>query len=730
MSITRRDFLKIVAVTGGVAVAGTPVVKSVLALGKKPVSLPQYVPTTCEMCFWRCGLIAKVVDGKVVKLDGNPLHPNSRGKLCARGHGGIGLLYDPDRLKTPLINTGSRGEGKFKKASWDEALGYVADKMQKIKEEYGAESIALLTHGTVSTYFIHLLQAFGSSNFAFPSFALCRGARDTAFEITFGEAVGNPERVDIQNSKVVVLIGSHLGENAHNSQCQEFAEAVGKGATIIVVDPRFSTAAGKAKYWLPIKPATDLALLLSWINVIINEGLYDKEYVAKYTVGFNEVASAVKEYTPEWAEKETEIPANLIIETARIMGKNRPHVLIHPGRHTAWYSDNVQRQRAVAILTALLGAYGRPGGIYLNPKKKLEPVFLAEKDYPEHQKTAINKGNYPFAGEEGVTHAIVKTTLTEQPYPIKGWFTTGINIIKAMPNQRDTLKAIQKLELLVAVDMMPYDGVMLADVVLPECTYLERHDDLFTVKERAFGISLRQPVVQPMYDTKPGWWIAKELGKRLGLEDYFPWNTFEDFLKMKCETWGIDYSELTKKGYISFPESEKPYISADNEPKFKTPSGKIELYSKELKEKGFDPVPKYTKHEQPPEGWFRLIYGRSPVHTFSRTTNNPSLWELMEENTAWVNAKVAKRTGLKNGEYIVLVNQDGVKSNKVRIKITERIRPDCIYLVHGFSSTSKLLRKAYLRGADDQQLITKYDIDPIAGTVGMRVNFVKIAKEA
>ncbi len=728
MSITRRDFLKIGAVTAGALAASAPTIKSVMALGKKPVSLPQYIPTTCEMCFWRCGVIAKVVDGKVVKLDGNPLHPNSRGKLCARGHGGIGLLYDPDRLKTPLINTGARGEAKFKKASWDEALGYVADKMQRIKEKYGAESIALLTHGTISTYFLHLLQAYGSPNFAMPSFALCRGARGVAFEVTFGEDVGNPERLDLQNSKAIVLIGSHLGENAHNSQCQEFAEAIGKGATLIVVDPRFSTAAGKAKYWLPIKPATDLALLLAWCNVIINEGLYDKDYVAKYTTGFNEVTQAVKEYTPEWAEKETEIPASLIVETARVLGKNKPSVLIHPGRHTSWYGDNVQRQRAVAILTAILGAYGRPGGIYLNPKKKLEPVFLSEEDYPDH-KPALNKGNYPFAGEEGVTHAIVRATLTEEPYPIKAWFATGTNIMKAMPNQRDTLKAVQKLDLLVAVDMMPYDGVMLADVVLPECTYLERHDDFFLVRERALGISFRQPVVQPMYDTKPGWWIAKELGKRLGLEKYFSWNTLEEFLKQKAEIWGIDYSELVKNGYISFPESEKPYILPGEDFKFKTQSGKIELYSRELKEHGFDPVPKYTKHEQPPEGWFRLIYGRAPVHTFSRTTNNPSLWELMEENVAWINAKVAKKMGLKNGDYIVLVNQDGVKSNKVRAKVTERIRPDCIYVVHGFGTTSKLLRKAYLRGADDQQLITRYAIDPISGTVGMRVNFVKVTKE-
>ncbi|MCS7203149.1 MAG: molybdopterin-dependent oxidoreductase [Thermodesulfovibrio sp.] len=728
MDLSRRDFLKIAATAGGAAVATNSVVKTVLALGKRPVSLPQYIPTTCEMCFWRCGAIAKVVDGKVVKLDGNPIHPNSRGKLCARGHGGIGLLYDQDRLKTPLINTGAKAEGKFKKVSWDEALGYIADKMQKIKEKYGPESIALLTHGSISTYFIHLLQAFGSPNFAFPSFALCRGARDTAFEITFGEAVGNPERIDIQNSKVIVLIGSHLGENAHNSQCQEFAEAVGKGATVIVLDPRFSTAAGKAKYWLPIKPATDLAILLAWINIIINEGLYDKDYVARYTLGFNELAQAVKEYTPQWAEKETDIPATLIIETARVLGKNKPNVLIHPGRHTAWYSDNVQRQRAIAILVALLGAYGRPGGIYLSPKKKLEPVFLSEKDYPEH-KPELNKGNYPFAGDEGLTHVIVKATLTEQPYPIKAWFITGTNIMKAMPNQKDTIKALEKLDLVVAVDIMPYDGVMLADVVLPECTYLERHDDFFVVKERALGVSLRQPVVQPMYETKPGWWIAKELGKRLGLEDYFPWNTLEEFLKTKAQIWGVDYSELVKKGYIEIPESSKPYLLPDENYKFKTPSGKIELYSQELKRHGFDPIPKYTKHEQPPEGWFRLIYGRAPVHTFSRTINNPSLWELMEENVAWINTKVAKKIGLNHGEYIVLVNQDGIKSNKVKAKVTERIRPDCIYLVHGFGSTSRFLRRAYLRGADDQQLITRYAVDPIAGTVGMRVNFVKITKE-
>ncbi|QER41776.1 molybdopterin-dependent oxidoreductase [Thermodesulfobacterium sp. TA1] len=728
---SRRDFLKIAVASTGVGIIGGTQVDKLLGLGRKPEDKPVYVPTVCEMCFWRCGVIAKVVNGKVVKLDGHPEHPQSRGKLCARGHGGIGLLYDPDRLKHPLIRVGERGEGKFKKASWDEAFNYVAEKMLKIKETYGPEAMALFTHGTISTYFVHLLWAYGSPNLGMPSYALCRGARDIAFKLTFGSPVGNPERVDLKNSKVIVLIGFHIGENAHNSMCQEFTEALGNGATVIVVDPRFSTVASKAKYWLPIKPATDLALLLAWINVIINEGLYDKEYVAKYTVGFEKLAEAVKEYTPQWAEKETEIPAGLIIETARIMGKNKPSVVIHPGRHTAWYEDNTQRIRAIAILTALLGAYGRPGGIYLPPKNPLTGYDLSDfcgVPYPEHQKPEINKGPYPFTEEEGVIPEIIKATLTENPYPIKGWLITGTNLIKSTPNQRDTIEAIKKLDLVVTVDMMPFDHVLYADVVLPECTYLERYDDIFEVKERSIGLALRQPVVNPMYDTKPGWWIAKELGIRLGLKDYFPYQDFEDYLKAKCQVLGISFEELKQKGYIEIPDTANPYLDGTSEVKFKTPSGKIELYSKQLEEAGFPPIPQYTKHEEPPQGYFRLLYGRVPVHTFSRTTNNPSLWELMKENAAWVNAKVAKKLGLKNGDYVVLVNQDGVKSNRVKIKVTERIRPDCVYVPHGFGSFSPMLKRAYLNGADDQQLITRYAVDPVSGSVGMRVNFVKIEK--
>ena len=172
------------------------------------------------------------------------------------------------------------------------------------------------------------------------------------------------------------------------------------------------------------------------------------------------------------------------------------------------------------------------------------------------------------------------------------------------------------------------------------------------------------------------------------------------------------------------------YISAENQPEFRTASKKIELYSEELAKKGFDPLPKYTPIEQPKDGWFRLIYGRSPVHTFTRTTNNERLWELFKENEVWINRSAAVGAGIADGEYVVLENQDGRRSNRVKAKVTERIRPDCVYMVHGFGSDDKDLDLAYKRGADDQGLITRYAVDPICGSTGMRVNFVKLSKES
>ena len=272
VKVSRRRFLQISAATFGAATGGTLIAGAANGSAEAPQEKGiRTVATTCDVCFWKCGAIATVRDGKLWKIEGNPDDPLSRGRLCTRGTGGIGAHYDPDRLKSPLIRVGERGQEQWKVATWEEALAFVAQKMQAIKAAHGPESVAMFNHGIGARPFTHLMKSFGAINFAAPSFAQCRGPRDIGFTLTFGDSVGSPERTDIENTRCLVLIGSHIGENMHNSQVQEFATAVGRGASVIVADPRFSVAASKAKHYLPVRAGTDLALLLAWMRVIVRE---------------------------------------------------------------------------------------------------------------------------------------------------------------------------------------------------------------------------------------------------------------------------------------------------------------------------------------------------------------------------------------------------------------------------------------------------------------------------
>jgi thiosulfate reductase/polysulfide reductase chain A len=242
-------------------------------------------------------------------------------------------------------------------------------------------------------------------------------------------------------------------------------------------------------------------------------------------------------------------------------------------------------------------------------------------------------------------------------------------------------------------------------------------------------VALRQPVVPSPHDQKPNWWIARELAKKLGLESYYPWKTIEEYLDYRLTKAGLSFAELKQKGIIH-GQPQPIFYEEGVEPKFPTVSGKIDFYSTTLRDKGFDPVPKYTKPVEPPPGMFRLLFGRAPVHSFGRTQSNPVLNEMMDENEVWLNADVAARMGLTDGHYVRLKNQDGVVSNRVKLKATQRIRPDCVYMVHGFGHTAGRLRRTLGRGASDAQLITRYKTDPIMGGTGMNVNFVAVEAEA
>ena len=258
--LSRRHFLSIAGVGGLAATMGSTIPwnggSDPLAKQYEGLGLGTTIPTVCEMCFWKCGVNARVHEGKVLSLTGNPNHPLSRGRLCPRGVGGLGSLYDPDRLSEPLIRVGEKGSQEFRVATWEEALDQTAEGLRKVVDQHGPEALALFYHGAGGSFFKTLFKGMGCANIGAPSYAQCRGPRDVGFELTFGEGAGSPEVADVPNTRVMALIGTHLGENMHNTSVQDFAEALGKGMRLITVDPRYSVAAGKSPRSRNFRPSS------------------------------------------------------------------------------------------------------------------------------------------------------------------------------------------------------------------------------------------------------------------------------------------------------------------------------------------------------------------------------------------------------------------------------------------------------------------------------------------
>jgi thiosulfate reductase/polysulfide reductase chain A len=739
--LTRRAFLKIGAAGGGAATLASGLTTEWWGLDGSEVPDPgtdgdRVVPTFCDICFWQCGALAHVRGGRVTKITGNPRHPLSRGRLCPRGIGGTGLLYDPDRLKRPLIRRrAARGSEEFEEATWDEALDTVATGLRRLRDRHGPEALAMYYHGMGGAWFKPLLHGLGTANVAAPSYAQCRGPREEGYRTTIGRDMGSHEPVDIAHARCLVLIGSHLGENMHNTQVQDFADAIGRGLDLVVVDPRFSVAASKARHWLPIKPGTDIALLLAWMHVLIDERLYDSDYVARLTVGFDQLREHVRDRTPEWAAVRTGLDPRLIRDSARTIGAARPASLVHPGRRATWYGDDTQRSRAMAILAALLGSFGRRGG-YLQPAATSLPAYPLPPFEREPRAPADHpRGTaYPLATEvlaSGLRDASIPGTAE---YDIKGWLVYGTNLVQSVPQPARTREAIQRLDFIVSIDVLPSEICGWSDVVLPECTYLERYDDLRAPAWEQPFVALRQPAIDPMFDSRPGWWIARELARRLDLSRYYPWDDARGYLRQRASDAGVAWTELLEHGVVL--GAHEPACEEDGlAPSFGTPSGKIELFSEALAAMGAEPLPEFRMPPQPPPGQLRLITGRSPVHTFGRTTNNRFLATCDDRNEAWVNPSTARSLPgfearpLESGDLVTLVNQDGVRSDPIEARVTERVRGDVVYVVHGFGHSARGLTFAHGRGASTSELSTGVAVDPLMGSPGYNVNFVRIERQ-
>jgi thiosulfate reductase/polysulfide reductase chain A len=434
--ISRRGFL-----AGSAAVAASlGATRPAKAFGLTPLpdDLPAEaeIPTFCELCFWNCGVVARTRKGRVLSLAGHEHYPTSQGRLCARGNAGAAFVTDPDRLRYPMLRTGARGEGAFRRIGWTEAYQRIADGFAKIKASHGAEARALFYHGTGGPLLRTMMVAYGSPNFAGPAYAQCKAARNVGYKLTFGEKLPSPEPLDFEQTRCIMLFGSHLGENAHNSQVQELVRARRRGAKLVVLDPRLSTIASKADVWLAIRPGSDLAVILAWIHLLIRDQSFDRDFVGRHTLGLDALAQHVAPLTPAWAAQEASVDEAAIVQAYELMKAAMPAVIVHPGRHVSWYGEaDTQRARGQAILTALLGAWWTAGGIYRPESPTLADV--PGPDFPELPKDVDKAAQrFPFA-QEVTTNGIREATRSGKPYPIKGWFVHGTNLLQSIHERRD-----------------------------------------------------------------------------------------------------------------------------------------------------------------------------------------------------------------------------------------------------------------------------------------------------
>jgi len=720
-NVSRRDFLKLGSAALGAMAVGQfvppAVAKAAREVGTLDANGDGYIPTMCEMCVWRCGVRAKVVEGKVVKLEGNPDHPHSKGKLCARGQSGLMNTYDPDRVLYPLVRVGKRGEGKFRRASWDEALDIVAKNMLKIKDQYGPEAMVFSsTHNLSQVQFENLLNGFGSPNYGTQR-SLCFNAMIVANLMTYG--MEEPGR-DYSQVKYIILTGRNLTEAISTSETSELVDALARGAKLVYIDPRYTKTASKADEWLPIRPGTDLAFHLAMLNVVISEELYNKQFVEENTVGFEQLSEAVKDYTPEWAAPITEIDAETIRRIAREFSAAAPYALAHNGWRTSNFINSFQTVRAITILNALMGnwnvthfpAAGEGGGGLGKPP---------QPPYPRVSALRLDgvPWKYPFVPLKlGIFQQLRDAMLAGDPYPAHGWFISRQNPVLSLPHRQRTLEAMGNLDFIAVVDIIMNDTAWFADVVLPEASYLERYDPLLPVGDKVF---MRQPVIEPQGESRSALWIYKELGKRLGLGDFFQYEDEEDYIRQELAPLNVSLDEIRTHGYVELPVSGEE----GKELKWNTPSGKIELYSSTLEAGNFSPLPQWEEPPQPKPGTFYLLTGKVGQHTQFGTQNNLLLHKYEDEPHLWMSQQAAEELGLQDRDIVEVTSE--IASIQVPLKITQAIRPDCVYITPGYGHLSKGLQTAYSHGASSSELHLTF-VDPVSGGQALSQTFVSIKK--
>ncbi|MCS7149441.1 MAG: molybdopterin-dependent oxidoreductase [Caldimicrobium sp.] len=692
------------------------------------MSETKVVYSLCCMCTGRCPIMVEVENGVIKHIWGNP-HVFGAKSLCPRGAAGVAFEYDNERPQYPMIRDGERGSGRWKRVSWEEALDFIADKLKGVMENHGAKAIALSDRGGPHTELHKLfLRAIGSPNY-FTHHATCSNSVHNAHMSIAGHA-RNTVGYDYKNCKYMVVFGRNLLESLITGEARNVIDMISAGGKLVYIDVRWTYTASKAYKFFMINPGTDYALVLALINVIVNNNLYDVDFVNRYVVGLDYLRAFVQPYTPSWAEKETGIPAEEIVKIAYEASEAKPSVIFNPGWMTAWHEDDFYLRRAIYTLNALMGSYEAKGGIVIAKGagdagfKIKQPTSLAPKVTEERCDGAGSK--YPWIRAQwGLLQKLPEVIESGEPYPVKAYIAMRHDPIASMPDPEVWIKAFDQLDLLVSIDVNWSWTSWYADVILPESTYLERTDNVIVRKGLKPQLALRQKVIEPRFDSRSRFQIFKALAERLGKGEYFPWKDEIEMVNWQLEGTGFTFENFSKKGVIDL--SKDPIWYDRSNLKFDTPTGKIEVYSEFLEKAGIPSLKPYESPKAPPENTLRLITGKKALHTQGRTTsNNPILNELTPENHLYIHPSFAKRIGVKDDD-LVEVSSNGV-SERIKVRISPFVHPQVAYMLHGFGDPVPLRTRSFGKGASDVKLMKGKLKVGVGGNCPLFETFVSIKK--
>jgi thiosulfate reductase / polysulfide reductase chain A len=688
------------------------------------------VYSVCGMCTVRCPIKVTVEDGQVTFLQGNPHVPAMKGAVCPRGAAGNALITDHERPQSPMIRSGARGEGKWRKVSWDEAFDYVADKLKEIKDKHGAKAISLTDRGgPFRDMHRALLRGLGSPNYCNHDSSCARNVQHASMSITGMGRKGYA--YDLKNAKHVVLQLRNIFEAINVQEVNNLMDAMENGCKLTVIDIRATVTASKATRYFQVRPGSDYAFNLAVIHELLKKRLYDEKYAARYIEGLRELEHFIEPYSPEWAEGETGVNPDSLRQFARELAAAKGAVIWHPGWMAARYRDSFYVCRTAYIINGLLGSFGAKGGMPFVSK----PTDLGRNDlkafvdlYPKPADKRADGLGWRYTHFEegpGLAHLMYEAMESNDPYPVKAYIAYRHDPLMGFPDP-ERLKAIfSNLDLLVAVTFSWSDTAWFADVVLPLSPYLERESVIATKNALKPQFFVRHRAIEPRYDTKADWEIVGGLAQRLGLPELV-FDKVEDIWRFQLDGTGVGIEEFDKSGMVNL--SNKPIYKDINNLKFKTASGKIEIISPKLTKAGLPSLKVYEPPQTPPAGTFRLTFGRCAVHTQGHTVNNPLLFEQAPINPLWINIGAAAKLGIANGDTVVVFQGDHEETTVA--KVTEFIHPEAVFLIHGFGHRLPVESRAFGRGIADQNFmrggLTNWD--PAGGAIAYQEYFVAVRK--